>query len=202
MDLSTGVSGIILAGGKNTRMGSEKALLKIGDRLIIDVISSTLRPVTDEILIVSGNHDVYARYCDRVVEDIASNCGPLGGIHAGLVQVVNSRALVTACDMPFVSTALARLLIKEAAVFDILVPRYRGYPEPLFSVYNKTCIDTIEERIARGQNKISGLYHALRVKYLEEDKMRVAEPELEKVFFNINTPSDLKKAQIIMQMKK
>ncbi|MCG8400930.1 MAG: molybdenum cofactor guanylyltransferase [Firmicutes bacterium] len=202
MHLKTGVSGVILAGGKNTRMGSEKALLKIGDRLIIDIISSALRPLTDEILIVSSNHDVYTRYCDRVVEDIASNCGPLGGIHAGLVRVVNRRVLVTACDMPFVSTALARLLIKEAAGFDILVPKYRGYLEPLFAVYNKTCIDAIEERLARGQNKISSLYHVLRVKYLEEDKMRAAEPQLEKVFFNLNTPSDLDKAQSIMQMKK
>ena len=194
---NAGVSGIILAGGKNTRMGAEKALLKIGARPIIEIISTALKPLTTEIIIVSNSPEQYSAYGDMVVGDIIPGCGPLGGIHAGLLHISCRAALVTACDTPFVSANLARLLMKHSAGYDLVVPRYRGYLEPLFALYNKSCLSTIEARLQQGRNKITGFYDGLRVRYLEEEELRAVETELERIFLNVNTPTDLAKAQSI-----
>jgi len=205
MHHNAGVSGIILAGGKNTRMGTEKALLQIGGKPIIEIISTALKSITGEIIIVSNNPGHYADYGDRVVADIIPGCGPLGGIHAGLTHTSYQVALVTPCDTPFVSTNLARLLIEHSAGYDIVMPRYRGFLEPLFALYNKSCLDTIEARLKQGHNKITRVIESLilegvKVRYLEEDKLRAAEPELERVFLNVNTPTDLTKAQNIARV--
>lgn len=197
MHQKTGVTGIILAGGKNSRMGTHKALLKIGGRPIIEIVSAILRPITDEIVIVSNNPGFYETYGDRVVGDISAGRGPLGGIHSGLLHSAYEKALVAACDMPFVSTALANLLVENSPGYDVVVPVYRGYPEPLFALYDKRCISAIQDHLVRGQNKITGFYDDVRVRRLEENELRAAEPELDRVFFNVNTPADLEKAQTL-----
>ncbi|SFR02908.1 molybdenum cofactor guanylyltransferase [Desulfoscipio geothermicus] len=194
-----GVSGIILAGGKNARMGTDKALLKVGPYFIIERIAGVLCTLVDEILVVTARPELYARYGDKMVSDIMGGHGPLGGIHAGLVHAAYPRALVTACDMPFISAGLGGLLIRAAAGYDAAVPRYRGYLEPLCAVYTKNCIEVIERQLARGQNKITGFYDRVRVRYVEESDLRAVEPNLEQVFFNVNTPDDIKKAQLIVE---
>ncbi len=198
MSIDAVITGIILAGGKNSRMGSEKALLQIGGRRIIEVVSSMLRQLTREVLIVSGNEDIYFPYCDRVVKDIEPGCGPIGGIYTGLVSASCDKSLVVACDMPFVSFSLGRLLAGAAAGYDIVVPRYRGYLEPLFAVYSKTCIEPIGRQIARCDYRVTGFYKDVRVKYIDEDVMRQVEPQLERAFLNVNTPADLEKARAMV----
>jgi len=164
---TAGVSGIILAGGKNTRMGSDKALLKVGPYFIIERIAGVLRTLVDEILVVTARPDLHARYGDKTVSDIMAGHGPLGGLHAGLVHAAHPRALVTACDIPFVSANLGSLLIRAVTGYDAAVPRYRGYLEPLCAAYTKNCIEVIERQLARGQNKITGFYDRVRVRYVE-----------------------------------
>lgn len=190
-----GVSGIILAGGKNVRMGTEKALLKVGPHFIIEKISAVFRSLVNEILVVTSRPEAYATYGDVIISDILPGHGPLSGIHAGLVHASYSRAVVTACDTPFISTNLLTMLIKSVDDHDVVVPRYRGFLEPLCALYGKGCIEIIENQLIRGYNKITGFYDLAKVKYLEEDEMRAVEPELDRVFFNVNTPEDLKKAQ-------
>ncbi len=194
------VSGIILAGGKNTRMGKEKAFLKIGGRTIIEIITTALKPLTGEIIIISNKPDLYAGYGVRVVRDVIPGQGPLSGIHAGLLQASNQAALVTACDTPFVSTRLARLLIDHSPAYDIVVPRYRGVVEPLFALYKKSCLDFFEMSLNKGHNKIarvieSMILEGIKVKKLEEEDLKAAGTNWEKVFFNVNTPDDLIRAQ-------
>lgn len=189
------VSGIILAGGKSARMGTDKALLKVGPCCIIERIASVFRPVVDEILVVTDRPDKFAEYGDKTIGDIMPGHGPLGGLHAGLVRASHARVLVAACDLPFISAPLACLLIQCAADYDAVVPRYRGYPEPLCALYSKNCIKIIEQRLTRNQNKITGLYDQVRVRYIEETEMLPVEPHPERVLFNLNTPGDLKKAR-------
>lgn len=194
----TGITGIILAGGKNARMGTEKALLKVGPHFIIEHISSALRVISEEIIVVASEPDRYARFGDRRVKDIMTGHGPLGGIHAGLASAGQPFALVTACDMPFVSAGLAALLIDNAAGYDAVVPFYRGFPEPLFALYSKSCLNAIEELLSNNRNKITGFYDQVKVNFINEQKMLEVETELAKVFFNVNTPEDLKKAQTMV----
>lgn len=194
----TGISGIILAGGKNARMGTEKALLKVGPHFIIEHVSYILRSVSEEIIIVTSEPDKYARYGDRTVKDIIAGHGPLSGIHAGVASAGHHFALVTACDMPFVSAGLAELLVNNAAGYDAVVPFYRGFPEPLFALYSKSCLKVIEELLRHNLNKITGFYERVKVNFLNEQKMLEAETDLDKIFFNVNTPEDLKKAQTML----
>ena len=189
------VSGIILAGGKSVRMGTDKALLKLGPYYIIERISLVLRTMVDEIIIVTDRPERYAKYGDSTTFDIWPGNGPMGGIHAGLVQCSHSWALVTACDLPFISTSVGRLLMRCAADYDVVVPRYQGYLESLYAMYNKSCIEIFEQHLTQGLVKINRLYEEFNTRYLEEEEMLAVEPHLERVFFNLNTPEDIIKAQ-------
>lgn len=189
------ISGIILAGGKSTRMGTDKALLKLGPYYIIERISLVLRTMVDEIIIVTDRPERYAKYGDRTTFDIMPGNGPMGGIHAGLVQAAHPWVLVTACDLPFISTSIGRLMIQCAANYDVVVPRYRGSFEPLYALYNKSCIDVFEQRLVKGLVKITRLFEEFYARVLEEEEMLQVESHLERVFFNLNTPEDVIKAR-------
>lgn len=189
------ISGVILAGGKSSRMGTDKALLKLGPYYVIERIAGALRTMVDEVVIVTDRSKRYAKYGDRTISDIMPGHGPLGGIHAGLVQAAHPWMLVTACDLPFISVPVARLMIECAADYDAVVPRYRGYAEPLYALYNKNCLEVMEQHLVRGQGKIRGLYDEIRVRYLEEEEMSLVEPHLKRAFINLNTPKDMLEAQ-------
>ena len=193
-----GISGIILAGGKNARMGTEKALLKVGSNFIIERICAALRKVSGEIIIVTSEPDKYACFGDKAISDIMPGHGPLGGIHAGLASAAHPFALITACDMPFVSAGIAAFIINHAAGYDAVVPFYKGYPEPLFALYSNSCVKIIEGMLHNNLNKITGFYDQIKVNFLNEQKMLETEPNLDKIFFNVNTPEDLKKAQTML----
>ncbi len=196
LDKTAVISGVILAGGKSSRMGTDKAMLKIGQYRTIERIAGVLRTLVDEILIVTNHPEKYAQYGDRTTGDIMPGNGPLGGLHAGLVRAAHPLVLVAACDLPFISAPLARLMIKcMSAEYDAVVPRYQDHFEPLCALYGKSSLRVIEQRLSLGLNKTIRLFDELRIRYLEEEEMLPVEPCLEKVFFNVNTPDDLKKAQ-------
>jgi len=190
------VTGVILAGGKSSRMGADKALLKIGPYSVIERVAAVLRAVTDELLIVTGQPEKYASFGDLTTPDLMPGNGPLGGIHAALTKSAHQLALITACDLPFISAPLCRLLIGVMAPgLDAATPLYRGRIEPLCAVYSKTALKVIERRLSLGLNKTTLLFDELKVRYVEEAELSKAEICLEKVFFNLNTPSDLATAR-------
>jgi len=192
---ATAISGVILAGGKSSRMGTDKALLKLGQYYVIERIANVLRTMVEEVVIVTDRPKRYAKYGDTTTYDIMPGHGPLGGIHAGLVQAAHPWMLVTACDLPFISVQVARLMLQCAADYDAVVPRYRGYTEPLYALYNKSCLEVMEQHLLQGQGKITRLFDELRVRYLEEAEMAFVEPHLERAFLNLNTPKDMLTAQ-------
>jgi len=189
------ISGAILAGGKSSRMGTDKALLKLGQYYVIERIANVLRTIVDEVVIVTDRPGKYAKYGDRTTYDIMPGHGPLGGVHAGLVQAAYPWMLVTACDLPFISSKVARLMLQCAADYDAVVPRYHGYTEPLYALYNKSCIEVMEQHLLQGQGKITRVFDELRVRYLEEAEMALVEPHLERAFLNLNTSKDMLTAQ-------
>lgn len=192
---------IILAGGRSTRLGRDKASeLLLGKPLlqhVIDRVSGLVR----EIVVVSAPAQslpsVEAPVPVRIVEDDYPGCGPLGGIVTGLMRVTAERALAVACDMPLLSPALIAELFRRSSDYDVVMPVLE-YPEPLHAIYGLACIGPMREKLDAGQYKITGFLGAVRVCYVREDECRALDPEL-RSFLNTNTEEDLEHARTILQ---
>lgn len=187
---------IILAGGKNTRMGANKALLEIADRQLIRRIIDELAGEFPEIIIVANEPELYSQFGVRVTRDIIPGRGPLSGIHAGLTVSPCRLNFVTACDMPFISGPLAAYMVKLTGDADALVPRIDDKWQPLFAVYARDCLPAITDCLNRDRCKITAFYPEVRVKYIEEDLVRkFSDPE--RIFYNVNTPGELARARLM-----
>jgi molybdopterin-guanine dinucleotide biosynthesis protein A len=185
----TGISGIILAGGKSRRMGHDKAFLELGGRSLIEIVLERIRAVAAEIIVVTNTPQRYAHLAARLVSDIYPGVGTLGGIHAGLTAATCDRALVVGCDMPFLNPPLLAYQASLAAHYDVVVPRMDGLLEPLHAVYSRACLPLIEAKINAGQWQAFSFYPQVRVRHVERDEMAHFDPELLSLW-NVNTPED------------
>lgn len=187
-------TGVILAGGKSTRMGADKAFLEIGREEMIRRIAGELKKVFKEILICGGKEETGKRLGLKVVGDLIKGGGPLSGIHAALHHMSHQKCLVVACDMPFINAGMAQCIVKHAEGYDVAVPRHGIHLQPLFAVYGRGCIPAIEQSLAASRYKIVDFYPMVRVNYVSEEKLR-ALADIDFAFFNVNTPVDLEKAR-------
>ncbi|MGQ9511896.1 molybdopterin-guanine dinucleotide biosynthesis protein B [Thermodesulfitimonas sp.] len=186
---------LVLAGGKSTRMGENKALLRVDGRPLVARVVAALRAVFPEV-IISGDVGLFAGYADRVVEDIFKGVGPLGGIHAGLVSARYEVVFVAACDLPFADGEVAAFITGQVEGFDAAVPCVAGRLQPLFAAYRKSCLEPITKILERGERRVAGFFPAVRVRYLTEADF-VWRPGIERVFFNVNTPADLARLRAV-----
>lgn len=185
------LTGIILAGGKSSRMGKDKSLLNFNNKTLITQMTDTLKKVTsiNEIFIVSNESNKYSFSDVKEISDIYPNKGPLGGIHAGLLSANNDYAFITACDMPFVNNKLIEYIISESFGFDVTSPKINNSIEPLCAVYSNRCLPYVEESLEENIRCAFDFYSKVKVNYLSEDKIKaVGIPE--KIFYNVNTPKD------------
>lgn len=183
------VTGIILAGGKSSRMGKNKALLDIGGERIIDKAVSLFKSLFKEVILVTNTPEEYAGLDVKVVPDIFPGKGSLGGIYTGLAYASCDYSFIVSCDMPFLKRELIEFLIELKGDFDVVVPRLRTGHEPLHAVYSKECLKPIEILIKKDDLRIIGFYPKVRVKEVSEDEIApfISEPS---PFININTPED------------
>ena len=176
--------------------GLPKALMDVGGRRIIERVADVLRQVTDELLLVTNTPERYAWMGYPMVPDVFPDAGSLGGIYSGLKAAPGEAAFVVACDMPFLSPAVCRLVTSRAAEADVVVPRVGPHYETLHACYGRACLGPMERRIAAGQLKITGFFPDVRVLEIPEAEVaRLADPE--RVFMNVNTPEDLERARSI-----
>ncbi|MEK6725653.1 MAG: molybdenum cofactor guanylyltransferase [Deltaproteobacteria bacterium] len=183
------VTGIILAGGKSSRMGRNKALLDFGGRSIIEHTVDLFKSIFPEVILVTNTPEEYANLGIKTVTDIFPGKGSLGGIYTGLVHSSHDYSFIASCDMPFLRRELIEFLINLNKGYDVVVPRLRDGHEPLHAVYSKKCINKIKEMINKGDLRIIGFYPEVRVKEVTEDELApyISEPS---PFVNINTPEE------------
>ena len=184
------ISAIILAGGQSRRMGRDKALIDFQGRPIIAHVVDTLLTLSDDVVVVSNRFDVYGSFGARVVADYDPPCGPLGGMAAGLQAIQHELAVVTACDMPFLSVPLLSWLIDQAPDYDAVVPRTGAEFEPLHAVYRRTCLDPIGQCLAQGDRRVISFFARVRLRVIEEAAWRALDPT-GRSLVNLNTPADL-----------
>jgi molybdopterin-guanine dinucleotide biosynthesis protein A len=184
---------IILAGGKSTRMGTNKALLKIQDTPNVERIVNVLRPNFPHQVLVTNDPNPYHFLGVKTVKDYFPGKGPLAGIHAGLAASPYEVNVSAACDMPFVSAELAKALVEKSHHYDAVIPVIGGMQQPLFAVYKKTLIDVIEEKIKSDQLRMKDLLRVVNVLYVTEQELKV-EDNFERIFFNMNHPHEYEEA--------
>jgi molybdopterin-guanine dinucleotide biosynthesis protein A len=171
-------------------MGRDKALVEIDGVRIIDRCVALLQRLFAHVMVVTNSPASYAHLGVSMVADLMPGHGALGGLHSALYLASTSRIFVLACDMPYVDPALVGYLARQPARWDVVVPRVRGYLEPLHAVYSRRCIKPIEELLKGGGRKIIDVYPRVRVRQVPEEEIRPLDPEL-RSFLNINTPADL-----------
>jgi len=180
------------------RLGYDKAVEIIGERTLLQRVVSNISSFGSDIMIVIAKEQSLPQLIGyprlRVVTDIYTGKGPLGGIYAGLVASESFYNLVVSCDMPFLNQALLRYMIQLSPGFDLVVPRLGELIEPLHAVYAKGCLAPIEYLLKQSELQIRQLFTMARVRYVDSDEINRFDPT-HLSFFNINTEADLEKAR-------
>jgi molybdenum cofactor guanylyltransferase len=185
------LAAFVLAGGKSTRMGRDKAFIEYEGRTLVARTLELAYAISGDVQIV-GSRDKFAGLA-AVVEDKFHDCGPLGGIHAALRSSSRDLNLMLAVDMPLVSEVFLRYLIEEARHApgaSVVVPRQCGLWQPLCAVYRREFADDAEAALVAGHNRIDLLFNGPRIHIIEEKETRLAGFD-DDIFFNLNTPGDL-----------
>ncbi len=211
-------SGIILAGGLSRRMGRDKAWVEFQGRPLIERVIDRLREVCQEIIVVANDQEPYKKLGTRLVSDILPGKGSLGGIFSGLSAAEFDRAVVVACDMPFLNPDLLRFMLTLGHEYDVVVPgiadEAKSTPpsggeakskrptakdsglHPLHAVYSKRCMTPIEARLRAGDLRIISFYPDVRVRVLNEAEIHEYDPA-HLSLFNANTPEQLALAETL-----
>ncbi|MFB3813470.1 MAG: molybdenum cofactor guanylyltransferase [Terriglobales bacterium] len=187
-------TGFVLAGGKSSRMGRDKAFLVLDGRTLLERALEHLRAVTKRVMIV-GQREKFAAY-GEVVEDVYPECGPLGGIHAALTASTTELNLVLAVDSPYVSAELLGHVLGRArnSPAVAVVPRAGGRLHPLCAVYRQSFRERAEAALRVGQHKIQALFTPDETLVLEEAELeRLSFPAA--MFENVNTPEEFERAR-------
>jgi molybdopterin-guanine dinucleotide biosynthesis protein A len=188
------VTGFVLAGGKSTRMGTDKAAISLDGRTLLERAIATMREVTSEVFIL-GPKPLYGSF-GPVVEDVFPGCGPLGGIHAALAHSETEFNLVMAVDTPFISAGLLRYMAKRAVESGAMVTtlEINGYTQPLCAAYSREFLPVAEAALRAGNYKIAPLF-------AKERTVTIGAEELARFAFtpemldNLNTPQDVERAR-------
>jgi molybdopterin-guanine dinucleotide biosynthesis protein A len=187
-----GVTGVILAGGKSTRYGANKAFAEVRGVRLIERTIRVMDSVFQRLLLVTNTPDEYAYLNLPMVEDLIKGLGPLGGIYTGLEVIGDGAGFFVACDMPFLRENFLRYMVTLRGDHDAVVPRVKWMVEPLHALYAKKCLPAITESVHSREKQILKFFQKIKVRYVEEEEIRSMDPDL-KSFFNINRPEDLER---------
>lgn len=183
------MTGIILAGGKNIRMGRKKAFIKIDGIPIIEIILNIFREIFSEIIIVTNTPEDFEYTKVRLVKDRITNKGSLGGLYTGIKEATFDDCFVVACDMPFINLQLINHIIQIKG-YDAVVPKIDGRFQPLFSTYSKNCLNVMEQHLSEEKLRISDIFTKIKVREIYENEIRLYDDKLLSLI-NLNTPEEL-----------
>lgn len=183
---------VILAGGKSTRMGFDKQLLKINERSLIESLKKKLKKEFNEIIVVTNKSEYYIGSTDKIIKDKIPGKGPLSGIHAGLVEASSHYVYFVACDMPNIYLDYIRFMKKEIRGLKVkaCITKFGQWIEPFNAFYSKDMILDIENHLSQDKRSVNSLIKKLNVHYIEEAKAREFSPNWD-MFLNLNTKEEL-----------
>ncbi len=182
------ITGIILAGGLSKRMGTDKALIQLNGKTLLENAIEICKPVCKSIIISSNNKN--HEFCGyQITPDEIKYCGPLGGIYSCLIKSDTDWNFVISVDAAFVTLSFIEFLISEVNNNDAVIPLHFNGNEPLIALYHKNCIPAILKQIGKKDYKMQNLLKSLNTKFTDVQKWVDIHPI---ILNNLNRPEDLR----------
>lgn len=190
------VTGIILAGGKSSRMGTDKGLQELSGKPLIYYAIQSLSELCNTI-IISTSSDAYQSFGYKTVADEIPGIGPMGGIYSALKQSKTEKNLVLSCDLPFVSKELLSFILKNSEGYQVAVP-WQGnqHYEPLCGFYHLSILEQISLYIQNNNYKLPDIFEEISINRLVINKK--SDFYTEELFLNVNSKHDLAIAEKLM----
>lgn len=185
----TNVTGVILAGGQSSRMGSNKALLPYRGGRFIESIHRQLARHFAEVIVVTNTPEHYTFLSCRKVGDLFPGIGALAGVHAGLFHSTTSAIFACACDMPYLDDDLIRYLAVRYNPVGVVIPESESGLEPLHAVYGRGCLQAMTASLSAGNRRVVSFFDQVPVETVTQDVV-AGFPGGFETFRNINTPAD------------
>jgi len=193
---SRAVGGVVLCGGKSTRMGTSKALLPFGPETMLQRVVRLLSEVVSPIVVVAAIDQDLPQLPSSVIvtRDENEGLGPLEGLRAGLKALPNTvdAAYVTSCDVPLLETGFVRQMIDLASDYDIAVMEIDGFTHPLSAVYRRATLPSVEDLLANNRLRPVFLFDAAKTRRVKPEEM-TSDPDL-RTLRNLNTREDYERA--------
>lgn len=185
------ITGIVLAGGKSSRMGADKSMLMLNGIPMIQYAVNTLKTVCDKVVVSSNNFIYDFTGCETWPDELPDGA-PMIGIYSCLKRSETDVNIVLSCDMPFVNFGLLHHLIEKSSGFDITVPIHDDdFIEPLCGIYNRPAIATLKKHIDNQNFRLNSCIRASAHQFIPIGKELLFYTP--KLFLNINTPEDYRK---------
>ena len=185
----------ILAGGKSRRMGRDKATLQVGGKTLVKRAYDEAKDVFEEVFIISNRHRTIAGIDAPIFKDIIPIQSPIVGLVSALLYSRNPYVFILACDLPFISQHSMEFILSEAQGEDLIIPKTTGGYEPLYALYNKSCIPSLFRLIERNKLKLTEVFPYLTMKVLPGEHPCFMNRG-HSVFINVNALDDLAKLKI------
>lgn len=180
------VTGVILAGGKSTRMGQDKALLVVKGQSLFERARSFLCQFFEHILIAGDRPDLATAQIPAIPDIYPGSA--LGGLYTGLKAANTEWIFVIPCDMPYPNAQILQALLDARKGFDAVVPRTQEGYEPVFALYHKNCLPAMEKLLHQGNYRIYDFYQQIAIRYLESANLPKG---WQRGLINLNTPEQL-----------
>jgi molybdopterin-guanine dinucleotide biosynthesis protein A len=184
---------IILAGGKSSRMGTDKGLVLMNEIPMIERVIKTVKKAgLSEIIIVSNNTE-YKQFGLPVFPDVIPDKGPLGGIYTGLLKSSTVKNLILSCDVPFINETVLKLLIRNGLKSKVTIVKYENRIHNLIGIYDNSLIKDLGEHLISNKLKVGQFIEAHNPNVID---LKIFMPDLdEQILSNVNTMEELKKLE-------
>ncbi len=193
--MNNNITGIILAGGKSSRMGQNKALLKLNNKRVIEYIYDLLKLFTNKI-IISANSNDYDFLDAQIVYDEYKNIGPVSGLYSALKKSDTDINIIVSCDSVFLNKGLIDYMLINSNDYDIVIAKHEKTIEPMIGIYKKKVLNIFEKEIINKNYKPPSIIHKTKYKELEINSSLDFYNEY--LFYNINNKTQFNKAVLII----
>lgn len=178
-------SGVILAGGRSSRMKFNKAFAEISGQPVIKILIDKFAGLFAESIIISNEPELFEHLGLPVYTDIFPRMGPVSGIHSGLYHAHYDKAFILGCDVPFINMELVEYMANKLGDYDSVVPEIDSYLQPLAAVYSRRCLPVLTACLEENRVKLVRIFeelNALIISRNELEKFGI----VEEIFLNLN----------------